>query len=142
MMMAEELELPLASAIGASKAPIVLLVDDEEAFLLGMVDYLLGEGCQALVALDAREGLRLAHRVRPDVIVMDICLPGMDGFEAIRRLRRDRDLASTPIIAVTALVMPGDRERCLAAGANAYISKPVEPDVLTRAIVWYAQRAR
>jgi CheY-like chemotaxis protein len=71
---------------------------------------------------------------------MDIQMPEMDGLEAIRSLRIDADLATIPIIALTALAMPGDRERCLEAGANDYLSKPVNLKKLVKAIQTYLDR--
>lgn len=76
----------------------------------------------------------MAKEQKPDVILMDIQMPVMDGLEAIRRLRMDPRFLSTPIIALTALAMPGDRERCLEVGANDYISKPASLKLLLRSI--------
>ena len=78
-----------------------------------------------ILAVNGLEAVQLATEHRPDVILMDVQMPGMDGLEAIRRIRTDPRMQATPIIALTALVMEGDRARCLAAGANHYLGKPV-----------------
>ena len=70
----------------------------------------------------------------PDLVLMDIQMPEMDGLQAIKRLRADETTAVLPIIALTALAMPGDRERCLAAGADAYLSKPLSLKALLAVI--------
>ncbi|NTU78101.1 MAG: PAS domain S-box protein [Chloroflexales bacterium] len=101
----------------------VLLVEDNEESLRLVGDYLRAQGYEVLVARDGLEALHQAEASRPDVIVMDIQLPGMDGLEVMRRIRAS-GLRDTPILALTALAMPGDRERCLEAGANAYLAKP------------------
>ncbi|MBK8048228.1 MAG: PAS domain S-box protein [Anaerolineales bacterium] len=103
----------------------VLLTEDNEVTIEALTGYLEYLGYQVAVARTGPEALELAHRFVPDLIVMDIHLPQMDGLEVTRRLRRDARFANTPIIAVTALAMSNDRERCLAAGANEYLSKPV-----------------
>ena len=104
----------------------VLLVDDHSLFLEGLRNLLVSEGIKVVgLAKDGLEALAQARRLRPDVILMDIQMPGLDGLEAIRRVRTEAGLAKTPIIALTALAMPGDRERCLEAGANDYLCKPV-----------------
>ena len=82
-------------------------------------------GYQVLTAANGREAIELTHEKQPDLILMDIQMPEMDGLAAIQHLRADPNLAQRPIIALTALTMPGDRERCLAAGADVYLSKPV-----------------
>lgn len=103
----------------------VLLVEDDEDNIVTVADYLSFKHFHVLVARNGREALELASRGAPDVIVMDIQMPELDGLEAIRKLRRMPGLAQTPIVALTALAMAGDRERCLQAGATEYLSKPV-----------------
>ena len=85
-------------------------------------------------AHDGSEAIEKAQASNPDVILMDIQMPVMDGLEAIRRLRKDHRFVDTPMIALTALAMPGDRERCLEAGANDYMSKPVRLKLLQKTI--------
>ncbi len=107
-----------------SRRPI-LLVDDNAPNILAIRDYLESHGYEVLVAHNGIEAIAEAERSHPALILMDIQMPVMNGLEAIARLRADLRFAVTPIIAVTALAMPGDRERCLAAGASEYLSKPL-----------------
>ena len=79
-----------------------------------------------LLSKNGREAITLAQSESPDLILMDIQMPEMDGLEAMQQIRHDPNLVDVPIIALTALAMNGDRERCLAAGANDYLSKPVK----------------
>jgi signal transduction histidine kinase/CheY-like chemotaxis protein len=109
----------------AAAAPVVLLAEDEEHNIYTLSTYLAAKGYQVIGARNGAEAVDRARDSAPDVILMDIQMPGMDGLEAIRRIRDDPGIAPVPIIALTALAMPGDRERCLAAGANAYLGKPV-----------------
>lgn len=105
----------------------ILLIEDNEqnAYL---VDYLLGARNWAVTAeSDGPSGLKRAEREPPDLILLDIQLPGMDGYEVARQLRKMQNLAHTPIVAVTSYAMPGDRENCLAAGCTGYIEKPIDP---------------
>ncbi len=76
------------------------------------------------------EALRVARELRPDLIVLDLNMPGMDGFGVVQELRRDPGFVTTPVLALTASAMQGDRERALAAGFNGYISKPIGPHQL------------
>ena len=77
-------------------------------------------------AKDGQEAIALAKSHQPDLILMDVQMPVMDGLEATKQIRLDPSLVNIPIIALTALAMEGDRDRCLAAGANEYISKPIK----------------
>ncbi len=101
-----------------------------------MVEWLEQAGCAVRVVVRGDGVLRAVLEHRPDLILMDIQLPGMDGIKATQFLRAhpEPDVARIPILAVTALVMPGDRERCLAAGADAYLSKPFAMRTLLAAI--------
>jgi CheY-like chemotaxis protein len=105
----------------------ILLIEDNEqnAYL---VDYLLGaREWQVIPATDGPSGLRLAESEQPDLVLLDIQLPGMDGYEVAHKLRAMESIEDTPIVAVTSYAMPGDRENCLAAGCTGYIEKPVDP---------------
>jgi signal transduction histidine kinase/CHASE1-domain containing sensor protein/ActR/RegA family two-component response regulator len=113
-----------ASAPAAACQARILAVDDNELNLLALEDYLTSAGFQLFFANDGEQALQQAQEIQPDLILMDIQMPKMNGMEATRRLRSDPRFAATPILALTALAMPGDRELCLDAGANAYISKP------------------
>ncbi len=120
----------------------LLLAEDNEANIQTISDYLLVRGYQVTVARNGAEAIERAVERRPDLILMDIQMPGMDGLEAIRRIRAEVELTTVPIIALTALAMPGDRERCLAAGANEYLSKPVSLRGLVREIEAQLSAAR
>ena len=113
---------------------LILLAEDNSANILTIGEYLKSHGYEIVVARDGLEAIQQAEAVNPEIILMDIQMPVMDGLEAIRRLRKDSRFAKTPIIALTALAMPGDRERCLEAGANEYMSKPVQLKSLVKTI--------
>jgi PAS domain S-box-containing protein len=114
-----------ASAPGAAAAPLLLLADDNATSIAAMADYLEYVGYRVALARNGQEACTLSQQLGPDLILMDVQMPGMDGLEAIRQIRSGGAMAAVPIIALTALAMPGDRERILASGASAYLSKPV-----------------
>jgi PAS domain S-box-containing protein len=123
----------------------VLIADDSEANTRHMEDYLRAHGFQVRLARDGEEAVRLCREVKPAVVLMDIQMPRFNGLEAIRLLRADASTAAVPMVALTALAMPGDRERCLEAGADAYLSKPVRLaevlDLVKRLVARTASRA-
>ncbi|MBD1912882.1 MULTISPECIES: PAS domain-containing protein [unclassified Leptolyngbya] len=106
-------------------APLILLAEDNETNVATFRTYLEARNYRMLVVRDGAEAVAMARTHRPDLILMDIQMPGIDGLEAIRRIRADARLDVIPIIAMTALVMPGDQDHCMNAGANQYLSKPV-----------------
>ncbi|HKJ38375.1 MAG TPA: response regulator, partial [Anaerolineales bacterium] len=112
----------------------ILLAEDTLSNILTASEYLESHGYEVVVAHDGLEAIDLAEKNDPDIILMDIQMPVMNGLEAIKRLRADSRFASTPMIALTALAMPGDRERCIEAGANEYMSKPVSLKGLVKSI--------
>ena len=113
---------------------VVLLAEDNMANNLTIGDYLNDHGYEIVSAHDGLEAIEKAEEIKPDIILMDIQMPTMNGLDAIHRLRQNPLFRSTPIIALTALAMPGDRERCLQAGANEYLSKPVSLKRLLKTI--------
>jgi two-component system cell cycle response regulator DivK len=106
--------------------PRILLVEDNELNRDMLSRRLLRKGYEVLLALDGEEGVRKAEAERPDLILMDISLPLLDGYQATRRLKAGAATAGIPVIALTAHAMAGDRERSLAAGCSDYDTKPVE----------------
>jgi two-component system, cell cycle response regulator DivK len=109
------------------KATILLIEDNAENRYL--VTFLLEQrGHEIISAESGPQGLQLAATVRPDLILFDIQLPGMDGHAVARALKSDPSLKHIPLVAVTSYAMVGDREKCLAAGAVGYIEKPINPD--------------
>nr|WP_242032781.1 response regulator [Oscillatoria sp. FACHB-1406] len=112
-------------------APLLLLAEDNEANISTISGYLNAKGYRIELAKNGEEAISQAIALAPDLILMDIQMPGMDGLEAMQRIREIPELVATPIIALTALAMESDRERCLAAGANEYLSKPVKLKQLT-----------
>jgi signal transduction histidine kinase len=108
-----------------TEAPLILLAEDNETNIKFLVDYLADKGYRVILARNGIEAVSQAREEQPALILMDVQMPEMDGLEATRQIRAISELARVPIIAVTALAMPGDRERCLEAGANEYLSKPL-----------------
>ena len=115
-------------------SPLILLAEDNEANIATFSSYLEAMGYRILSATDGQQAIDLAKAEHPDLILMDIQMPVMDGLEAIKQIRLDPNLADIPIIALTALAMEGDRERCLAVGANEYLSKPIKLKALADTI--------
>lgn len=106
----------------------ILIIEDNPANLELMQYLLEAFGYSPVTAIDGAQGLEAARAEPPDLIVCDIQMPVFDGYEVLRQLRADPELADIPILAVTALAMVGDRDKILAAGFNGYISKPIVPE--------------
>jgi CheY-like chemotaxis protein len=105
----------------------ILVIEDNEDNIR-LVDYVLrAHGYEPLLATDGAEGLRIALERRPDLILLDVRMPRMDGYEVARRLKQ-ANLTRTKVVAVTASAMVGDRERIAAAGFHGYIQKPIDPE--------------
>ena len=131
---AASMEVMDTSLSNSADRGAILLAEDNMSNVLTIQEYLSDRGYEVVVAHNGIEALDMAKEASPNIILMDIQMPEMDGMEAIRRLRATPEFASVPIIALTALAMPGDRERCLEAGANEYISKPVSLKLLVQSI--------
>ena len=114
--------------------PLILLAEDNENNVRTVGDYLQAKGCRLIVARNGHEVIERARAYQPDLILMDVQMPELDGLEATRQIRLLPGLTNIPIIALTAVAMPGDRERCLAAGVNDYLSKPISMKLLMAAI--------
>lgn len=121
----------------------VLVVEDNTANMTLAVFLLESVGYTVLRATDAEAGLTLARERHPDLILMDIQLPAMDGLEATGLLKRDAITRAIPVIALTALAMKGDKERILAAGCDGYIAKPIRyQEFLATIAAWLSAPVR
>jgi CheY-like chemotaxis protein len=111
----------------------ILLVEDDEANYDMLSRRLIRRGYEVILAHDGVSGVKMAETAKPDLILMDMNLPEMDGWTATRTIRQIPEIQDVPIIALTAHAITGDRERCIEAGCNDYDSKPVDfPRLLSR----------
>lgn len=114
-----------------------LIIEDNEnnmyltSFLLEKSDH------EVHKAYDGQTGVEMAKDLEPDLILLDIQLPKMNGYEVAAALRSDERLVTTPIVAITSYAMPGDKEKSLAAGCNGYIKKPIDPDTFIEEVEAY-----
>jgi CheY-like chemotaxis protein len=107
----------------------ILIVEDVE-YNRELLEQLLEEEYETLTAADGAAGIETAVRERPDLILMDLSLPGVDGWEATRRLKARPETAAIPVIALTAHAMQGDEERARACGCDDYLTKPIDEEQL------------
>jgi len=105
----------------------ILLIEDNEQNRYLVTFLLQARGWEVAHAADGPAGLALAGEIAPALILLDIQLPGMDGYAVARALRANPKLAAIPVVAVTSYAMPGDRERCIEAGCTGYLEKPIDP---------------
>ena len=119
----------------------VLVVEDDPDSLELMTYLFHAFGHEAIGAGKGDEALALALSARPDLILCDLRLPGMDGFELLSRIKSDPFLKSIPVVAVTAYAMPGDRERVMSAGFQGYVTKPIDPVTFVRQAEEFSARA-
>jgi CheY-like chemotaxis protein len=118
------------------KTLILYIEDNDQNFYL--IKFILNtRGYEVIRAIDGKEGIDLASKIKADLILLDIQLPVMDGYTVLQKLRQNPDLASTPIIALTSYAMSGDREKALKEGCTDYIEKPINPELFISQIEKY-----
>jgi two-component system cell cycle response regulator DivK len=120
----------------------VLYIEDRPDNRMLVRRVLMAEDMEVILATNAFEGIDLARTVIPDLILMDISMPGMDGHTATHELRSFPELQRVPIVALTANVMKGDREKSLEAGCDGYISKPIDVDRFPKEVLGYIKKGR
>lgn len=119
----------------------ILVIEDNEQNLYLVTFILEKHGYHVEAAKDGQEGITLATRVKPDLILLDVQLPVMDGYAVARILRSNPELKETPIVAVTSYAMAGDREKALESGCTGYIEKPINPDTFMAQVENYFSKA-
>jgi two-component system cell cycle response regulator DivK len=116
----------------------ILIIDDDNRNIFALSAVLKARKYRCISATSGEEGLDILKNDKEiAVVLMDMMMPGMDGYQAMAKMNADLDLMHVPVIAVTAQAMLGDRERCLEAGAVGYVSKPINVDVLTDLLTKY-----
>lgn len=114
--------------------PTVLIIEDNEQNIYLATFLLKNSGYRVVQARSGEEGLGQSRKTRPDLILLDIQLPEMDGYEVVRRLKSQPATAAIPVVAVTSYAMAGDREAILAAGCHGYVEKPIDPDTFVATV--------
>jgi CheY-like chemotaxis protein len=115
----------------------LLIIEDNEQNLYLETFILQKRGHEVIQARSGETGIALAEQIAPDLILLDIQLPGMDGYTVAEELRKKASISNIPIIAVTSYAMAGDRERILEAGCTSYIEKPINPDTFHAEVEQY-----
>jgi len=115
----------------------ILVVEDNENNLYMMKFLLEKNGYKVIEARDGVEGVKVAAIEKPDLIIMDIQLPLLDGYKATKQIKANEEISKIPIIAVTSYAMVGDKEKALKAGCNGYIEKPINPETFLPVIKQY-----
>ena len=118
----------------------ILVVEDNPGNRMLIADLLAANGYRPIEARDGEEGIALARQEKPDLILMDLSLPRLDGWEATRRLKADAELKDIPVVALTAHVMMGDDTKALEAGCDGYIPKPINVRSFVEEIKGYLQK--
>ncbi len=116
---------------------LILIVEDEPKNLTLLRDLLQVSGYKTIEATDGEQGVELAKAKKPDLILMDVQMPKMDGLEATRILKADATTSNIPVLALTSYAMKGDKERILEAGCNGYIAKPFDIQKVLKMVAEY-----
>ena len=119
-----------------------LIIEDNENNMYLTTFLLENSGHTVHQAYDGTEGVKMAKEILPDLILLDIQLPKMNGYDVAKALRQDTALATTPIVAITSYAMPGDQEKALDSGCNGYIKKPINPDTFLAEIESYLEKQK
>ncbi len=114
--------------------PKILLIEDNEQNRYLATFLLEKHGYEVVSAEDGLTGINLATRIKPNLIILDIQLPNMDGYTVAKILKLNPDLKNIPIVAVTSYAMPGDREKAIASGCDGHIEKPINPETFVEEI--------
>lgn len=130
------------STVDRTQSPLILIAEDNPVNLDSFKDYLESKGYRLLIAKDGRSTVNLTQIHHPDLILMDIGMPDIDGLTATRLIRKNPECHHIPIIAITALAMPDDRTTCLAAGMNDYLSKPIRLKTLVERIEYWLSHSK
>jgi two-component system cell cycle response regulator DivK len=120
----------------------ILIVEDNEKNMKLVRDILRHQGHVTLEAVNGLDGVRLAEQERPDLVLMDIQLPDIDGIEALGRIRKDTSLDAIPVLAVSASVMPDDQQKIISSGFDAFITKPINLKQFVETVQRFLQNGR
>ncbi len=117
-----------------SEAKTILIIDDEEAIVLLLETILSVYGYKSVSSLDPKKGLELAKQMKPDLVILDIAMPEMDGYEVCKALKEAEETKDTPVLMVTALALIQDKKKGIESGANGFVFKPFDPELVIEEI--------